>query len=124
MASEVLTFYQSWNNLMQYPEVVESVFDKISSIPEPNPLPHNKDWILTVLYHRTTNPKAKYPREGAVKTILDLGLEFAPVEDWNISLEDYNAAKLNQQSRWLTWRENLAPVGSELKKTIDNNQEF
>ena len=109
---------------MNYPEWVESVYSQILLIPEPNPIPKNKDFILMTLYHRTTNPKAKYPREGAVKTILDLGLEFAPVEDWNITLEDYNAAKLNQQTRWLSWRENLAPVGSEFKKTIDNNQEF
>jgi len=109
---------------MQYPEVVNSVYRKVSSIPEPNPIPHNKDWILTVLYHRTTNPNAKYPANGVIKTILDFGLEFAPIEDWNISLEDYNAAKLNQQSRWLAWRESLTPVCSGMKKTIDNNEEF
>ncbi|HEY9867173.1 MAG TPA: hypothetical protein V6D21_23560 [Candidatus Obscuribacterales bacterium] len=109
---------------MNYPEVVESVFSKISSIPEPNPLPHNKDWILTVLYHRTVNPRAKYPSNGVIKSILDFGLEFAPLEDWNISLEDYSVAKLNQQNRWLTWRESLTPIGSGMKKTIDNEQEF
>jgi hypothetical protein len=109
---------------MNYPEVVESVYRKISAKPKTQHLPHNKDFILMTLYHRTTNPKAKYPREGAVKTILDLGLEFAPIEDWNISLEDYNTAKLNQQTRWLAWREGLTPVNSGMKKTIDNEQEF
>ena len=109
---------------MQYPKVVESVYKKISSKPKTQHIPHNKDFILMTLYHRTVNPKAKYPCEGVIKNILDLGLEFAPVEDWEIDLEDYNAAKLNQQTRWLSWRESLAPVGSELKKTIDNEQEF
>ena len=109
---------------MIYPEVVESVYKKISAIPEPNPLPHNKDWILTVLYHRTVNPRAKYPSNGIIKSILDFGLEFAPIEDWNITLEDYNAAKLSQKTRWLNWRESLTPVGSGMKRTIDDNTEF
>lgn len=108
---------------MNYPEVVNSVFNKISAIPEPNPLPHNKDWILTVLYHRTTNPSAKYPENGVIRSILDFGLEHSPTEDWNITLEDYSAAKSNQQKRWLAWREGLTPVNSGMKKTIDNEQE-
>lgn len=109
---------------MIYPEVVESVYSQILSIPEPNPIPKNKDWILMVLYHRTVNPYAKYPSDGVIKSILEFGLEFAFVEDWDISLEDYNTAKLNQQTRWLAWQDGLTPVNSGMKKTIDNDQEF
>ena len=109
---------------MKYPEVVESVYSQILSIPEPNPIPKNKDWILMVLYHRTVNPYTKYPSDGVIKSILEFGLKFAFVEDWNITLEDYNVAKSNQQTRWLAWQEGLTPVNSGMKKTIDNEQEF
>lgn len=109
---------------MKYPEVVDLVYRKILSIPEPNPLPHNKDWILKVLYHRTINREVKYPIYGTIKTIIDFALEHAPIDDWNITLEDYSAAKLNQQNRWLNWRESLTPANSGMKKTIDNEQEF
>lgn len=109
---------------MQYPEVVESVYKKISSIPQINHFPYTKDWILKVLYHRTINREAKYPLYGNIKSVVDFALEHAPIDDWNITPEDYENAKANQQNQWLVWRDSLTPVDSGMKKTIDDNREF